>query len=552
MTRIRKKSPSIAEQLPKQMARILYNTLIQETQRSSTESRAMSDSEPSRQNHEISSQDVLLAQDSSKKQLDPKLYYKLHSTDAIPASFYGLPKIHKADVPLRPITSAIGSPTYQLSKHLANILSPLQNNKYTVKNSVSFVEKIRTLTVNPDEIFVSFDVVSLFTCIPSNLAVEVVKERLYSDSSSSERTNLSVENIIKLLEFVLDSNFFVFQGTNYKQIFGCPMGSPVSAILANLVMEYVEEKALSSAPHPPKWWFRYVDDSHVCLKKEFVDEFHSHLNSINQHIKFTIEVETEGSIAFLDTKTTRQVDGSIAVSVYRKATHTDRYLDFNSYHHTQHKHSVVRTLMDRAKNIPSTEEEVSSESNRVLNALAANNYPINFIRNGRQSNAEQKSGANVVEQRGLVVLPYAKGFSERISRVLKGFNVKVAHKPIRSIANILKKPKDKISEESSKGVVYKIKCKDCACVYIGQTSRALKTRIKEHAKAITTMDRNSLLAEHHLLNDHEIDLKNVDIIDRSSVWRQRLFLEAWHSVRDGNAINEHVAFPNIYKKLNNF
>ncbi|XP_078343973.1 uncharacterized protein LOC144629608 [Oculina patagonica] len=422
----------------------------------------------------------------------------------------------------------------------------------TQLRTVCLVKKIRTLTVNPDEIFVSFDVVSLFTCIPSNLAVEVVKERLYSESSLSERTNLSIENIIKLLEFVLDSNFFVFQGTNPKQIFGCPMGSPVSAILANLVMEYVEDKALSSAPHPPKWWFRYVDDSHVCLKKEFVDEFHSHLNSINQHIKFTIEVETEGSIAFLDTKTRRQVDGSIAVSVYRKATHTDRYLDFNSHHHTQHKHSVVRTLMDRAKNIPSTEEEVSSESKRVLKALAVNNYPINFIRNGRQSNAEQKSGANVVEQRGLVVLPYAKGFSERISRVLKGFNVKVAHKHIRSIANILKKPKDKISEESSKGVVYKIKCKDCACVYIGQTSRILKTRIKEHAKAITTMDRNSLLAEHHLLNDHEIDLKNVDIIDRSSVWRQRLFLEAWHSVRDGNAINEHVAFPNMYKKLNNF
>lgn len=61
MTRIRKNSPSIAEQLPKQMARILYNTLIQETQRGSAENRAMSDSEASRQNQEISSQDVLLA-----------------------------------------------------------------------------------------------------------------------------------------------------------------------------------------------------------------------------------------------------------------------------------------------------------------------------------------------------------------------------------------------------------------------------------------------------------------------------------------------------------
>ena len=291
--------------------------------------------------------------DSSKKQLELKLYHKLHSTDSTPASFYGLPKIHKENIPLRPIMSAIGSPTYELSKYLANILSPLQNNKYTVKNSAPFVEKIRTMSVDPDEILVSFDVLSLFTCIPTHLAIEVVKERLDFDQSLPERTNLSIQNIVALLQFVLDNNFFVFHGGHFKQIFGCPMGSPVSAILANLVMEHIEEKALSSAPNPPKWWFRYVDDSHVCVEREHVDEFHSDLNSINTHIKFTIEIESEGSIAFLDTKTTRQDDGSIIESVYRKATH----LDFKSHHHPQHKHSVVRTLMDRAKNIPSTEKE---------------------------------------------------------------------------------------------------------------------------------------------------------------------------------------------------
>ena len=258
------------------------------------------------------------------KQLEPKLYHKLDSTDSTPTSFYGLPKLHKDNVPLRPIMSAIGSPTYELSKHLANILSPLQNNKYTVKNSASFVEKIRSMSVDPDEILVSFDVVSLFTCIPTHLAIEVVKERLDFDQSLQERTNLSIQNIIALLQFVLDNIFFIFQGDHFKQIFGCPMGSPVSAILANLVMEYVEEKALLWAPNPPKWWFRYVDDSHVCVKREHVDEFHSHLNSINTNIKFTIEIESEGSIAFLDTKTTRQDDGLITVSVYKKATHTDR------------------------------------------------------------------------------------------------------------------------------------------------------------------------------------------------------------------------------------
>ena len=288
-----------------------------------------------------------------------------------------------------------------------------------------------------------------FCVIPTHLAIEVVKERLDFDQSILDRTNSSIQNIVALLQFVL--NFFVFQGGHFKQIFGCPMGSPVSAILANLVMEHVEEKALSSALNPPKWWFRYVDDSHVCVKREHVDEFHSHLNSINTHIKFTIKIESEGSIAFLDTKTTRQDDGSFTVSVYRKATHTDCYLDFKSHHHPQHKHSVVRTLLDRAKNIPySTEEETSWETKRVVEALTANNYPANFIHNGHQPKRQQE--VNDTDPRGMVILPYAKGFSERIAKVLRGFNIKVVHKPIRTISNILKSQKTrsrkKLPEES--------------------------------------------------------------------------------------------------------
>ena len=195
--------------------------------------------------------------------------------------------------------------TYQLFKHLAEILSPLQNNKHTVENSISFDKKIHSLSVNPEKILLSFDVVSLFTCIPSPLAIQIVNERLNSDQSLTERTNMSAQNIVKLLEFVLDNNFYIYKGSDFKQIFACPMGSSVSAIIANLVMDHVEEEALASAPHPPKWWFRYVDDSHVCLQKKYVDEFHAHLNCIYPHIQFTIEVETEGFIAFLDSKTTR-------------------------------------------------------------------------------------------------------------------------------------------------------------------------------------------------------------------------------------------------------
>ena len=119
--------------------------------------------------------------------------------------------------------------------------------------------------------------------------------------------------------------------------------------------------------------------------------------------------------------------------------------------------------MDRTRNIPSTEEEVSRETKRVAKALATNNYPANFIHNGHQLSRQQE--INGIDHRGFVILPYAKGFSERVANVLRGFNIKVAHKPIRTISSILKKPKDKIEKEASRGIVYKIKCKDCDYVY---------------------------------------------------------------------------------------
>ena len=103
--------------------------------------------------------------------------------------------------------------------------------------------------------------------------------------------------------------------------------------------------------------------------------------------------------------------------------------------------------MDRAKNIPSTEEEASRETKRVAKALAANNYPANFIHNDRKLNGRQE--INSTDQRGF---SYAKVFSEKVAKVLRSFSIKVAHKPIRTMSNILKNQKTKsgkrITEES--------------------------------------------------------------------------------------------------------
>ena len=113
---------------------------------------------------------------------------------------------------------------------------------------------------------------------------------------------MDVEDIILLLEFCLKNTYFSFQGQFYEQVEGAAMGSPVSPIVANLYMEYLEQKALSTAPNPPKFWGRYVDDTFVIHKEANKQSFLQHINSVDPAIRFTVEDNKEdGSIPFLDT-----------------------------------------------------------------------------------------------------------------------------------------------------------------------------------------------------------------------------------------------------------
>ena len=133
--------------------------------------------------------------------INEALYKKLYPTGAGVPKFYGLPKIHKRETPLRPIVSSIGAVSYQTSKELARILSPLVGRSpYHVHNNQDLLEDLRSIKLGKDECLMSFDVKALFTSVPIEPAIEIIQKLLEEDQTLRQRTSMAVNHIVSLLE----------------------------------------------------------------------------------------------------------------------------------------------------------------------------------------------------------------------------------------------------------------------------------------------------------------------------------------------------------------
>ena len=306
-------------------------------------------------------------------------------------------------------------------------------------------------------------------------------------------------------------------------------------------------------------WKRYVDDSFCIITKDDVSAFHDTLNSIDANILFIIETECNRKISFLDTLVSRR-NGVIAVGVYRKPTHTDRYLDFNSHHDSQHKASTASTLLHRALNLPNSSEGKKRELNYVHAALESNGYPPKFIQN-IQAKKTRSSTTNVSPEelvgmffrmveptesrKSFASLPYIKGVTEPLTRILKKHDVTVVNKPFTTLQEQFPAPKFRSSMESQTNVVHKF-----WWCYIGETGRAFNTQKKEYLRNTKTAAKGSRIANHAWSNNHVIDFENASIIDIGT-FRTRKTLEAWHTKVTPNADNNSCPLPGQYNILFN-
>lgn len=393
---------------------------------------------------------------------------------------YGLPKVHKEGTPMRPIVSNINCPTYKLAKHLSKIINPLtgQSESY-IKNSFEFTTKIKEIDVDKDDKMISFDVVNLFTKVPVNETLELLFKKLSEDETLSERTNIPIQEICNLTEMCIKNTYFQFEEQFYEQIEGMAMGSPLSPVLANIFMEDFEKEVLKTTTLKPRLWLRYVDDTFVLWphRLEDIEVFHQHLNKRNKSIKFTIEHERDNKLAFLDVMVERK-GNHFKTKVYKKKTHTDRYIHFNSHHHHRVHTGTIKCIKNRAKTI-CNEEYLEQELGNISEVFQKNGYPKRLVQKILTTDDRNKGKVNNgEEEKKTLIIPYVKGISEKIEKVGKKLNLRVVFKYYNSIKKNLMHMKHQVNYENKKGVVYKIPCSQCQQSYIGETGRTLAKRKK--------------------------------------------------------------------------
>ena len=170
-------------------------------------------------------------------------------------------------------------------------------------------------------------------------------------------------------------------------------------------------------------------------------------------------------------------EGRISTGVYRKDTHTDRYINYSSHHHPRTKTGVITCLRNRADNVCDHHHK-QSEMVHLKITFRANGYPITLInktlqkQKPNQTTTNRDTNRNTDQERPKVLyLPYVKHTSELIQRACRRLGIRVVFKSHGTLHRTLMRVKNARPELKMKEVVYEVPCKDCECSYIGKTRR---------------------------------------------------------------------------------
>ena len=453
--------------------------------------------------------------------------------------FYGIPKAHKPGCPLRPIVSTRNAPQSKLAKWLAESLSEYLGrfSPSHLLHSYDFTDRLRKLRNHKGKM-ISLDVNALFT----NVALDFVLDKLVEkEREGIFKPRVPINILTDLIRLCVSSTVFQFNGVGYRQKFGVAMGSPLSPILANFCMEFLESDFISRCPVniKPHFWVRYVDDIFILYhgNDDYFTRFLEYVNGLLPSITFSVEFEENNKLPFLDVMVHRDpLNFSFSFSVYRKPTNAEMYIHYFSYHSPQIKSNVVSNMVTRALRICDP-KFLDEEFKHIRSSFKQLCYPQYFIdkafsrakRSFYHPPVEKKS----FEEKNIISLPYHHSLV-KVKELLgsnRKNNVHLAFSYSNSIKSKLVRNKDSVIRKDVG--VYAIPCNDCNSRYIGETGRGLEVRLEEHKRACRLGSNYSSVAQHTLDLGHSINWKGSKVLHRDhDVGRRRVVEGALINVLD--------------------
>ena len=386
-----------------------------------------------------------------------------------------VPKVHKAGVPMRPITSGIGSAPHRLAKILAKPLSKLLGSisESHLKNSGDLLNRLNQLNFSGKKM-ASFDVKALFTNVPVEGAIRAIK--LAISNIPTEEFPVPKPHFLKLIQLCLEFQAFTFNNEEFTQVRGLAMGAPLSPVAACLYMETLEKEHFQEIMGTETTWLRYVDDVFV-LVPEVTDlnEKLRKLNEVEDKIQFTLENEEHGTLPFLDVAIIRS-ENTVKYRVYRKKTSQEDFIHYLSAHSDRIKSGVVIGFFLRAFRICS-EQYLDAEVGHIFEAFTRLMYPKAFLlrclRKAKKikSKAKQTSLARDRSAQKLIVIP-SNSKTSSIAKTLKKAGVKIVERTGTKISDLTRNRNK--GSEGQDSIVYKVPCSECSKAYLGETYRGFK------------------------------------------------------------------------------
>ena len=469
-------------------------------------------------------------------------YTECYASGRSPGILYGLPKIHKPNVPLRPVLAAYNMPSYKLAKFLVPFLEAITDCTHAVKNSYELVGQLKNFVWRENSFMCSFDIVSLFTNIPLNETIELATNEMYKDNNMFR--NLSKNKFKSMLEAVCKDTYFIFNEDLYLQTDGVAMGSPMSSIFANIFLGFHEKKWLDDCPESfkPAFYKRYVDDTLIIFNHpSHAEQFLDYPNSKHQNITFTIEKENENKIPFLDVLIDK---ANKAFSIYRKPTFTGLGMSFFSHCQFKFKINNMKTMIHRAYSLCSSYFLLHKELEFLYSFFHENGFPPSlFYREVRKFLDNIYRPCNNV--------PTVNKLDFYCNMPFIGTNIKILENELRNslrkyypqikftfifnnkhkIGNLMPF-KDRLPDAMRSGIVYLYNCPNCQVGYLGSSVRTLKTRFCQHAGISDRTGRDitvklqSSIREHTLTCQTRLDIDNFKILDSCSNKKDLRILES--------------------------